>query len=48
MKSEETHVLLCFGCQQRITKEELRSGRHDHVDAEECLDYEMAVNSGID
>jgi len=48
MTDEKQHVLLCFWCQQRIAPEELRSGRHDHVDVEEQLAYDAAVNDGID
>jgi hypothetical protein len=28
--------------------DELRSGRHDHVDVEERLEYDLAVNDGVD
>lgn len=45
---EATHVLLCFGCKRRIVPEELHSGQHDHVDAQERLAYEAAANDGID
>lgn len=48
MDKDDSHILLCFGCHRRITVEELRSGRHDHVDVEERIEYEQAVNDGID
>ncbi len=48
MESDDKKNLLCFGCQRRITREELRSGQHDHVDMEERRDYDLAVNNGGD
>ena len=48
MNKEKPQVLLCIWCQRRISAEELRSGRHDHVDVEERLEYDLAVNNGID
>lgn len=48
MSDVKEHVLLCFWCKRRIAPEELRSGRHDHVDAEERLAYDLAVNNGDD
>jgi len=48
MDSKKNDILLCFWCQRRITAEELRSGRHDHVDVEERIEYDQAVNTGID
>ncbi len=45
---ETTHVLLCIWCQRRISAEELRSGRHDHVDVLERLEYDQAVNTASD
>jgi hypothetical protein len=48
MDSEKPHVILCFWCQRRITPEQLRSGRHDHVDVLERIEYDLAVNNGGD
>ena len=45
---KDKHALLCIWCKRRITAEELRSGRHDHVDVEERCEYDSAVNNGID
>lgn len=48
MESNKPQIILCFWCQRRITPEELRAGRHDHVDVLERIDYELAVNNGGD
>lgn len=48
MEIDKPHILLCFWCQRRITVEELRSGRHDHVDVLERIEGDMAVNNGVD
>ena len=48
MEKDKPHILHCIWCQRRITKEELVSGRHDHVDVEERHEYDLAVNTGID
>lgn len=48
MDQNKPKVLLCIWCQRRITTEELLSGRHDHVDVEERVEYDLAVNNGID
>ena len=45
MDQEKPHVLLCIGCRQRITREELQTGRHDHVDLEERIKYDRAANT---
>lgn len=48
MEQEKPHIVLCIWCQRRITVEELRSGRHDHVDVQERIEYDLAVNNGND
>ena len=48
MEKDKLHILLCFWCQRRITAEELRSSRHDHVDVQERIEYDLAVNNGSD
>ena len=48
MKDETPLVLLCFWCRRRIAVEELRAGRHDHVDVEERIAYDLAVNQDVD
>jgi hypothetical protein len=48
MEQEKRHIVLCIWCQRRITAEELRSGRHDHVDVQERIEYDLAVNNGND
>jgi hypothetical protein len=48
MEQEKPHIVLCIWCQRRITAEELRSGRHDHVDVQERIEYDLAVNNGND
>src|SRR4051812_38901902 len=48
MEKDKPHILLCIWCQRRITREELVSGRHDHVDVEERQEDDLAVNTGID
>jgi hypothetical protein len=48
MDQERPKILLCIWCRRRITAEELSSGRHDHVDVEERMEYDLAVNNGID
>lgn len=48
MDQEKAHILLCIWCKRRISGDELRSGRHDHVDVEERVAYDLAVNNGID
>lgn len=45
MDNDKPQVILCFWCQRRITPEELRSGRHDHVDVLERIEYDLAVNN---
>lgn len=48
MDKDKPQVILCFWCQRRITLEELRSGRHDHVDVLERIEYDLAVNDSGD
>ena len=48
MNNETPLVLLCFWCRRRISTEELRAGRHDHVDVEERMAYDLAVNDDGD
>jgi hypothetical protein len=48
MEQDKPHVVLCIWCKRRITGEELLSSRHDHVDVEERMAYDLAVNNGID
>jgi len=48
METDKPHIMLCIWCRRRITVEELRSGRHDHVDVEERIAYDQAVNTGVD
>jgi hypothetical protein len=48
MERKEPHILLCFGCRRRITVADLHAGHHDHVDAEERREYDLAVNNGND
>lgn len=48
MNDHKAQVLLCFWCKRRVSPDELRSGRHDHVDVEERVAYDLAVNDGKD
>lgn len=48
MEQDKPHAMLCIWCRRRISAEELLSGRHDHVDVQERIEYDQAVNNGID
>jgi hypothetical protein len=48
MDEDKTQVLLCLWCRRRISVEELRSGRHDHLDVEERIEHDQAALNGID
>jgi hypothetical protein len=48
MEDDKPEVLICMWCHRRITTEELRSGRHDHVDIQERIDSDQAANNGVD
>ena len=48
MAQESQKIVLCFWCKRRIAPEELHSGQHDHVDVEERIAYDLAVNNGDD
>lgn len=48
MEQEKPRIMLCIWCRRRITAEELLSGRHDHVDIEERIEYDQTAYNGID
>ncbi len=48
MEQDKRPIVLCIWCRNRISVEELRSGKHDHVDLLERDEYDLAVNNSGD